>query len=107
LSCAALAEPAEELLAGAQVLVQTTPLGLHAGDPSPLSLAAAPADLFVLDAVYAPSATPLVRQARDRGLRALDGLGLLLHQGAAAFALWTGRPAPLEVMRRSLGLARS
>lgn len=104
LACAGLEAPAADLLHGAQVLVQATPLGLAPDDSSPVSLAEAPPDLCVFDAVYGAAETALVRQARARGLRAANGLGLLVHQGAAAFRLWTGREAPLAVMRRSVGL---
>jgi shikimate dehydrogenase len=98
---AALADAAA-LLERSDVLVHATALGRAAADPLPVALEAAPAGLVVLDAVYAPGATPLVRAARARGLRAADGHALLLYQGAAAFALWTGRQAPLEPMRRAL-----
>jgi shikimate dehydrogenase len=52
--------------------------------------------------IYAPPETALVRAARARGLRANGGLPMLLYQGALAFTLWTGQPAPLDVMRRAL-----
>ena len=93
------------VLDDATVLVQCTSLGLQEDDPSPLSLRGAPPGLFVLDAVYAPQPTALLRDARQAGLRASDGLGLLLHQGARSLQLWTGLAPPLESMRRSLGLA--
>lgn len=89
-------------LGHADVLVQATSLGRAPDDPLPVALESAPAELVVLDAVYAPGTTALVRAARARGLRAADGRGLLLHQGAAAFELWTGGAAPLEPMRQAL-----
>lgn len=46
--------------------------------------------------------TPLLAAARRRGCRAVNGLGMLLHQGALAFERWTGRPAPLDAMRTAL-----
>ncbi|HKV86229.1 MAG TPA: hypothetical protein VJN88_16875, partial [Ktedonobacterales bacterium] len=61
-------------------------------------------DAYVFDMVYNPPATALVRAARDRGLRASGGLPMLLYQGAEAFTLWTGQPAPLAVMRAELGV---
>jgi shikimate dehydrogenase len=57
-------------------------------------------DQVVVDLVYRGSATALVREARVRGLRYIDGIDILVHQGAASFKLWTGRDAPLGVMRR-------
>jgi shikimate dehydrogenase len=52
----------------------------------------------VYDLVYNPFETTLVRQARAAGLRAANGLGMLVNQAAIAFATWTGQPAPLEAM---------
>jgi shikimate dehydrogenase len=52
--------------------------------------------------VYAPPETALLRAARARGLRVATGLEMLLEQGAASFELWTGLPAPIEVMRAAL-----
>lgn len=89
-------------LATADVLVHATPLGLHAGDAVAVELDRASTSLLVCDTVYGSSPTPLVRAAQARGLRAVDGRTLLLHQGALAFALWTGREAPLGVMRAAL-----
>ena len=53
---------------------------------------------LVVDLVYRPAVTPLERAAREAGATAFSGLGMLLHQAALSFALWTGREAPLEVM---------
>lgn len=60
-------------------------------------------DTFVLDMVYRPGETRLLIQSRILGLRAVNGLSMLLHQGALAFTLWTRQPAPLAVMRAALG----
>lgn len=97
---AALQRAVEE----ADLIVNSTSLGMapHEGT-SPL-----PADLFlppgttVYDLVYTPRPTLLLRRAQTMGARPVDGLGMLLHQGAAAFTLWTGQPAPLEAMRDAL-----
>ena len=65
----------------------------------------APQGVLVYDMAYRPGGeTPLVRQARDAGLRAASGLSMLLWQGALAFRLWTGREAPLEAMEGALRL---
>lgn len=56
----------------------------------------------VMDIVYSPLETRLLREARAAGCRVIDGLQMLLHQGAAQFQLWTGQEAPLEVMREAL-----
>ena len=52
--------------------------------------------------IYRPAQTPLLRAARDAGCRTANGLGMLLYQGVRAFEIWTGKPAPVEVMRRAL-----
>jgi shikimate dehydrogenase len=86
------------------LLIQATSLGLKASDPLPLSAselkALAPRLLF--DIVYRPAETPLMRLAKKQKIRTSNGLGMLLHQGAKAFEIWTGRKAPIEVMRRAL-----
>ncbi|UCE01770.1 MAG: shikimate dehydrogenase [Candidatus Latescibacterota bacterium] len=104
LSCAPL-DAAPRALRDAAVLIQTTPVGMQPDDPLPVLLSAPPAALFVLDTLYAPPQTALLRRARSAGLRCSNGLDMLLHQGAASFGLWTGIDPPLEAMRRSLGLA--
>jgi shikimate dehydrogenase len=79
------------------VIVNATPLGMH-GEPPPLDTAKLHAGQFVYDTVY-PTDTPLLLEARERGLRAAGGLGMLVHQGALSFSLWTGVAPPLDVMR--------
>jgi shikimate dehydrogenase len=85
-------------------VVHATTLGLKDG-ALPLPAAAFRAGQFVIDVVYAPGETALVRTARAAGAEAIDGREMLLLQGAAAFELWTGRPAPLEVMRAAFDAA--
>ena len=60
-----------------------------------------PSHLTVFDLVYNPLETQLLRQARQSGARAIDGLGMLVRQGALAFEMWTGAVAPVEVMREA------
>jgi shikimate dehydrogenase len=94
-------------LEGATLLVNTTSAGMwpHA-DESPLPPGVTlPPDLLVYDLVYRPRRTRLLAQAAAAGCRTLDGLGMLLHQGAASFELWTGQRAPLAVMRAALEAA--
>jgi shikimate dehydrogenase len=93
------------VLGESQMLINATPVGVGDAGASPLPfdlLAALPSGAAVLDLIYAPPETALVRAARARGLRANGGLPMLLYQGALAFTLWTGQPAPLDVMRRAL-----
>jgi shikimate dehydrogenase len=90
-----------DLLERADLLVNATPIGTGS-DESPIPADLLRADLAVLDLVYRPSPTRLVRDARAAGASATDGAGVLLRQAAASFSLWTGQPAPIEVMRDAL-----
>ena len=78
-----------------QLIVNATPLGVHA---EALPLPRLGPGVTAVDLLYRPAETPLVRSAKEAGALAFGGLGLLLHQAALAFELWTGRPAPLPVM---------
>ncbi len=89
-------------LAGADLLVNTSTLGM-AGQPAlDLDVAALPAHAVVADIVYVPLRTPLVEAARARGLRASEGLGMLLHQAAPAFERWFGRRPEVTPELRAL-----
>jgi shikimate dehydrogenase len=94
----------ESELAKTKILVNATSIGLT-GDVSPIAAEIIPPDLLVLDLIY--SRTRLLREAEAAGCTVADGELMLLHQGAAAFTLWTGRPAPLEVMRAAFSSARA
>jgi shikimate dehydrogenase len=92
------------LAADAELIVNTTSLGLH-GDADPLPWDPAVAfrpDQVVYDLIYNVR-TPLLRLAEAAGAQAIDGLGMLVHQGARSFELWTGRQAPVAVMYEALG----
>ena len=94
-------ESLADLLAESDLLVNATPIGTGADD-SPVSADLLRPDLAVLDLVYRPSPTRLVREARAVGASARGGAGILLRQAALSFTLWTGREAPLDVMRDAL-----
>lgn len=89
-------EEAAALCAQADVVVNATPLGTGGGDPVPE--AAFRRGQVVIDLVYEPPATELVRRARAAGADAWGGLGMLIHQAAASFKIWTGQEPPIEVM---------
>ena len=94
----------EAELAKTRVLVNATAVGLH-GDETPVPGELLPPDLLVLDLIYGK--TRLQRDAAAAGDTVQNGELMLLHQGAAAFTLWTGQPAPLELMQRKLEEARA
>ena len=89
------------LLSDATVLVNATTVGMEE-DRSPVPAAVLHDGLTVLDAVYRPRKTRLLREAADRGATTVDGGRMLLHQGAAAFERWTGRNPPVEAMAAAL-----
>ena len=90
-----------DLLADASLLVNATSVGMDA-DESPVPAAALHADLAVLDAVYTPLETRLLREAAAAGAQTVDGAWMLLFQGVEAFEIWTGEPAPVETMNTAL-----
>jgi shikimate dehydrogenase len=87
-----LAPPGQERC----VLVNASSLGMSGNPEVPVDLARYPADTIVFDMVYAPLETGLLHAARQRGLRTIDGLAMLIGQAAAAFALFFGQPAPRQ-----------
>lgn len=82
--------------AAADVVVNATPVGGDGSDPAPG--ASFRAGQVVVDLVYDPPSTPLVERARAAGADAWGGLGMLVHQAAASFRIWTGREPPVEAM---------
>jgi shikimate dehydrogenase len=86
------------------LVLNATSLGLRADDPLPYSETnfALSRTKAVYDMIYLPSETRLLQQAKAAGCRVANGLGMLLYQGAKALEIWTGRPAPLAIMRRAL-----
>jgi shikimate dehydrogenase len=93
----------QELLADAGLLVNTTALGMagkDGADKLPADPEALPRHAVVTDIVYVPLQTPLLAAARRRGLKTVDGLGMLLHQAAPGFERWFGRrPEVTEELR--------
>lgn len=90
-----------ELLSDADVLVNATSVGMDE-DATPVPAAALHADLAVMDAVYTPLETRLLREANAAGARTIDGGWMLLYQGAAAFEHWTDHDAPTRAMNDAL-----
>ena len=87
-------------LRDADLLVNASTLGMVGQPPISVDLSALPAHAVVADAVYVPLRTPLIEAASARGLRTVEGLGMLLHQAAPAFARWFGtRPVVTAALR--------
>jgi shikimate dehydrogenase len=96
-------------LASSDLIINATPLGMKADDPSPLpdlSGRLLNSNHLVYDSVYSGGETALLKQARLAGAKGTNGLSMLLHQGALQNALWFGASAPLETMRDALKALR-
>jgi shikimate 5-dehydrogenase len=95
----------EAELAKTKLLVNATSVGLNPGEtPIPAELLAP--DLLVMDLVYNPSESQLLKDAAAARCTVMNGEQMLLHQGALSFELWTGKAAPLDVMQAELDRAR-
>jgi shikimate dehydrogenase len=93
----------EDAAATAALVVNSTSLGMGSGEvPIDLPLESLGPHTVAYDLVYRAEATPWLAAAAARGARTVDGLGMLLHQGAAAFRQWTGVEPPLDAMRAGL-----
>jgi len=84
------------------LLINATPLGMKPKDPCPIEERKLHKDLFVYDLVYNPAETKLLKLAKKVGAKTSNGLGMLLYQGMQSFEIWTGKPAPKEVMQKAL-----
>jgi shikimate dehydrogenase len=106
------------LIAHADLIVQATPVGMHSGlspNSSPIpeevmrqGLTKSLGPTLIFELVYAPRETVFLRLAREYGNNKtvyIEGLEMLLHQGAESFKIWTEHSAPIQIMRASLGLA--
>jgi shikimate dehydrogenase len=94
-------EELSDLIADADVLVNATSVGMEE-DRSPVPSDALHGDLAVLDAVYSPIETRLLREAANAGATTVDGAWMLLFQGVEAFERWTGGDAPVDEMNEAL-----
>jgi len=95
----------QRLVGAVDLIVNATSVGLQAGDALGLPAKLFSSGVAVYDTIYRPAETQLLRQATEAGAKVSNGLSMLLHQGAKAFEIWTGRKAPLTVMRRALQTA--
>ena len=87
----------------ADVLVNCTPVGMHPNlDESPFQPQWLGENTLVFDTVYNPENTLLIKQARDRGCPTVSGIEMFIRQAALQYEQFTGKPAPLEVMRETL-----
>jgi len=91
-----------DILEETDILVNATPCGMNTKDTKPvLDISGLKKDSFVFDVIYNRT-TPLIKMARKKGIKAKDGVGMLIYQGACAFKIWTGKDAPVDVMKEAL-----
>lgn len=92
----------KKILPSIDLLINATSVGLNGTRFRGLPLSSLPKGAVVSDLVYRPRMTPLLKEAKKRGFRIHTGIGMLLHQGAMSFRLWTGKNPDLEAMRKAL-----
>jgi shikimate dehydrogenase len=95
----------DDAVDGAAIVVNATAIGLT-DDQQPVGVERMPSDAAIIDLVYRRDETAWVRAARARGHRAIDGLPMLIEQGALAFQRWFGIAPDRDVMWRSVGRPR-
>ncbi|MBN1793506.1 MAG: shikimate dehydrogenase [Candidatus Omnitrophica bacterium] len=86
----------------ADILINATPVGMKKSDPLLVDKTVLKPSLVVCDLVYNPPETRLLREAKQSGCTVMNGIGMLLYQGVAAFEIWTGVVAPTGVMKKAL-----
>jgi len=95
-------EVLEEELETTDILVNATAVGMHPDvDSSPVPSDLLRSDLCVMDIIYNPLDTKLLKDAKAAGAKVVSGIEMLIYQGAVAFEIWTNCPAPVEVMRKA------
>jgi len=93
----------KELLQDANILINTTTLGMHPNTETTIATAEdLHPDLTVFDIVYNPLETRLLREAKASGAKTVSGVLMLVYQGAEAFKLWTGIEPPVELMKKTV-----
>lgn len=95
-------ESLEKICQRMDILINSIPSGLTPDEPVLLSPKSFRSETLICDLNYNPPATPFLKMASEAGCKTVNGLGMLLHQGALAFKIWLGREAPLSVMRAAL-----
>ncbi|WP_456426013.1 shikimate dehydrogenase [Desulfurobacterium sp.] len=93
-------EDVERVLSSADLIVNTTSVGMRETDPPLFDYEVIPPSVVVVDIIYKPFKTELLKVAEGKGAKIINGLGMLVHQGARAFRIWTGKEPPVDVMKR-------
>jgi len=93
----------EDYIKDCHILINATPCGMHKNDPLLINPDWLFKNQIIYDIIYKPDQTPLLQVAKKKGCKIQNGMSMLVHQGALSFELWTGKKAPIEVMRKALG----
>jgi len=93
----------EDVIENSDILINCSSAGMEGNEPLALPLEKFGGKFGIYDLVYKPAETPLVRRARELGIKAESGIDMLLYQGAKSFEIWTGKKAPVEAMKKALG----
>lgn len=101
-SVASVATPTRGDLSASSLVVNASNCGMKPDDPLPIDPKLLPKGGVVYDIIYNPSPTKLIKAVKARGISGVNGLGMLLCQGALAFEIWTKRKAPVAAMRKAL-----
>ena len=98
-----LADNIEELnIEDAHILINATPVGMRQGDPCLVDEKFIHAGMLVVDLIYNPPETKLLKIAKNKDAQVANGLGMLLYQGVYSFEIWTDQRAPISLMREAL-----
>jgi len=92
----------ENLILNSHIVINASPVGMKSEDPLLVDPGWLRKELLIYDVIYNPLKTKLIKLAESRGLVAINGINMLLRQGARSFELWTKKRAPLEIMRKAL-----
>lgn len=92
----------EEHIKDCDILINATPCGMHENDPLLIKADWLFKNQIVYDLIYTPPQTSLLRLAKEKGCKIQNGISMLVHQGTLSFELWTGKKAPIEVMRKTI-----
>jgi shikimate dehydrogenase len=91
-----------EECAAYDIIINCTPLGMKESDQLPIPASFITSRHILFDIIYHPAETPLIKAAKANGAQILYGIEMLVHQGARQFEIWTGKKAPLEVIKKAL-----
>jgi shikimate dehydrogenase len=93
----------KEHLKNSDILINATPVGMHPNENQSLvAMEWLRPDIYVMDIIYDPVETKLLKDAKKVGAKVISGIEMLIHQGAASFEIWTGRQAPIKIMKEAV-----